>query len=88
MIFRSITAAALPLLLVTSLASASSASVNINEADAEALQALVGVGPATAAAIIQDRADNGPYESAEALTRVNGIGVVTLDTIREQITLE
>jgi len=88
MIFRSITAAALPLLLVTSLASASSASVNINEADAEGLQALVGVGPATAAAIIQDRADNGPYESAEALTRVNGIGVVTLDAIREQITLE
>ena len=88
MIFRSITAATLPLLLVTSLVGASSASVNINEADAEALQALVGVGPATAAAIIQDRADNGPYESAEALTRVNGIGVVTLDAIREQITLE
>jgi len=88
MIFRILTAAALPLLLVTSMASATEQSINVNEADSDALQALAGVGPATAAAIIQDRADNGPYESPEALTRVNGIGAATLDAIREQITFE
>ncbi len=49
--------------------------VNINTADAETLALeLTGVGPALAAAIIEDREMNGDFESPEALTRVSGIG--------------
>ena len=36
--------------------------------------AVSGVGPALAEAIIKDREQNGPFESAEALMRVKGIG--------------
>lgn len=49
--------------------------VNINTADAATLAAeLTGVGPALAAAIVADRQANGNFASAEALTRVKGIG--------------
>lgn len=48
--------------------------VNINTATAEELDTLPGVGPATAATIIQDREDCGPFTSIEDLMRVSGIG--------------
>jgi competence protein ComEA len=49
--------------------------VNINTADAATLAAeLTGVGPALAEAIVADRQANGSFASAEALTRVKGIG--------------
>jgi competence protein ComEA len=60
--------------------------VNINTADAETLDAeLVGVGPALAAAIVEDREDNGPYESADDLKRVRGIGESVVEKNRENI---
>jgi competence protein ComEA len=60
--------------------------VNINTADAETLDAeLVGVGPALAAAIVEDREDNGPYESADDLKRVRGIGESVVETTSENI---
>ncbi|HIS39887.1 MAG TPA: ComEA family DNA-binding protein [Candidatus Aphodovivens avistercoris] len=48
--------------------------VNINTATAEQLDALPGVGPATAEKIIADREANGPFASPEDLKRVSGIG--------------
>lgn len=48
--------------------------VNINTATAEELDALPGVGASTAAAIVEDRANNGPFASVEDLMRVSGIG--------------
>lgn len=49
--------------------------VNINTADAETLaNELAGVGPALARAIVDDREENGRFDSPEALTRVRGIG--------------
>lgn len=54
--------------------SAQTTLVNINTADATALDELPGVGPATAAAIIEDREANGPFVSPEDLMRVSGIG--------------
>lgn len=49
--------------------------VNINTADAATLAAeLTGVGPALAEAIVADRKANGNFATAEALTRVKGIG--------------
>lgn len=49
--------------------------VDVNAADADTLAAeLTGVGPSLAAEIVRDREQNGRYESADALTRVKGIG--------------
>ena len=53
---------------------AGTALVNINTADTAALETLPGVGPATAAAILDDRTKNGPFETVEDLMRVSGIG--------------
>ena len=48
--------------------------VNINRASAEELEALPGIGPATAQKIVADRESAGPFETPEDLTRVSGIG--------------
>ena len=74
--------------LVTGAAIASEGAINVNEASAERLQQINGVGPATARAIIEDREKNGPFERIGAMTRVSGIGEVTLDTMREAIAIE
>lgn len=58
----------------TSGADATAALVNINTASVEELQALPGVGPATAAAIVEERERNGPFASPEDIMRVSGIG--------------
>ncbi len=58
----------------TSDSSNSSGLININTATAEELDELPGVGPSTAAAIIQDREENGPFSSPEDIMRVSGIG--------------
>ena len=87
----------LPLLLLTMLLSltplaASQAlaqemsPIDINAADAALLAELPGIGPTKAAAIVEDREANGPYASAEDLTRVSGIGEVTVDGLADQIT--
>jgi competence protein ComEA len=63
--------------------------VNINTADEEALaESLTGIGPALAAEIVRDREENGPYESAEALMRVRGIGERVVENNREDILVE
>lgn len=48
--------------------------VNVNTAGADELDALPGIGPATAQAIIEDREANGPFATVEDLMRVSGIG--------------
>ena len=48
--------------------------VNINSAGADELDALPGVGPSTARAIVEDREANGPFAMPEDLMRVSGIG--------------
>ncbi|WP_416140519.1 ComEA family DNA-binding protein [Halomonas sp. HK25] len=61
------------------------APINVNTADAELLAELPGIGPAKAAAIIEDRNANGSYESAEDLTRVSGIGAGTVASLEDQV---
>lgn len=51
-----------------------SGKVNINTADAAALDALPGIGPATAEKIVADRQSNGLFSTIEDLKRVSGIG--------------
>ena len=60
--------------------------VNINTADAATLAAeLTGVGPALAEAIVADRKANGNFATAEALTRVKGIGERVVEMNRANI---
>jgi competence protein ComEA len=60
--------------------------VNINTADAETLaRELTGIGAALAAEIVRDREQNGPYESAESLVRVKGIGTRVIEMNRDFI---
>ena len=70
----------------TSKASPSSP-VNINTASAEQLQTLPGIGPSTAARIIADREQNGPFRTIEDLTRITGIKEGTMSKIRPYITV-
>jgi competence protein ComEA len=56
--------------------------VDLNTAGAEQLDALPGIGPATAAAIIADREAHGPFRSVDDLGRVRGIGDAKLEQLR------
>lgn len=61
--------------------------VNLNTADAEALDSLPGVGPATAAAILQHRAEVGAFTSVDQLLDVPGIGEAKLEALRDLVTV-
>ncbi|MDF1541666.1 MAG: ComEA family DNA-binding protein [Anaerosomatales bacterium] len=59
--------------------------VDINTATAGELEALPGVGPATAAKIIAEREANGPFAAPEDLMRVAGIGEKKFEALRDLI---
>lgn len=63
----------------------SSGLININTATAEELDSLPGIGPSTAAAIVEDRERNGPFASPEDLMRVSGIGEGKFSKLKDQI---
>lgn len=58
------------------------APVDLNSASAAQLDALPGIGPATALKIVGDREANGPFGSAEDLGRVSGIGPKKLEGLK------
>ncbi|MFT7474301.1 MAG: competence protein ComEA [Verrucomicrobiales bacterium] len=59
--------------------------IDLNRAEAVALQALPGIGPATAAAIIAHREEHGSFGSVDALVAVRGIGPATLEALRDHV---
>lgn len=59
--------------------------VNLNSATASELDALPGVGPATAKAIIDHRTKKGPFTKVEDLLNVAGIGPSKLAAMRDQV---
>lgn len=61
--------------------------VDLNTATVAELEALPGVGPATAAAIVDDRERNGPFPSVDDLERVPGIGPAKLAALRDLVTV-
>ncbi len=63
------------------------AAVNINSATKEMLEALDGVGPVKAQAIIDYRKKNGPFRTLEDIKKVDGIGEATFLKIRKDIAL-
>jgi competence protein ComEA len=63
------------------------AQVNVNTAAPEELETLPGIGEVLAAAIVAYREEHGPFTSVEHLLDVSGIGEVTLEEIRELVTV-
>jgi competence protein ComEA len=61
--------------------------VNINTASAKELEALPGVGPSTAKAIITYRTTVAPFSSLDDLLQVSGIGPAKLEAMRGFITV-
>ena len=60
--------------------------VNLNTAPRELLETLPGIGPVRAQAIIDDREQNGLFQSVEEVTRVPGIGSAIYNSIRPLVT--
>ena len=60
--------------------------VNINTADAATLAAMLdGIGESRAKAIVDYRAANGPFKSADDLIAVKGVGKAVVDRNRTKI---
>lgn len=67
--------------------SAGAGLVNLNTATAADLEALPGVGPVTAASIVEWRTGNGRFTSVDQLSEVRGIGPARLASLRELVTV-
>lgn len=61
--------------------------VNVNTATPAELEALPGIGPVLAEAIVAYREEHGPFASIDQLEDVSGIGPVTLEEIRDLVAL-
>ena len=61
--------------------------VNVNVASAEELETLPGIGEVLAATIVQYREEHGPFTSVDQLLDVSGIGEVTLEELRDLVTV-
>ena len=61
--------------------------LDINAATAAELEGLPGIGPVTAAAIVEHRERVGPFRSVDALEDVTGIGPVKLGRIEHLVTV-
>lgn len=63
--------------------------VNVNLADAETLaRELQGIGPSKAQAIVDYRSAQGAFATVDELLEVKGIGVATLERIRNRLVVE
>ncbi len=61
--------------------------ININTATVEELDTLPGIGPSIAQAIIDYRAQHGPFKQIEDINAVKGIGDALFAKIKDKITL-
>jgi competence protein ComEA len=79
----------IPLLLCILLAipAAAGEPIDINTADADMLSTLKGIGRKRAEAIVADREKNGPFQSIDDLTRVQGVGDKLVEANRSLISV-
>lgn len=63
------------------------AAVNINTATLEELDAVKGIGPGKAKAIIDYRSKNGPFKSLDDLKGVKGFGEKSLAKLKGELTV-
>lgn len=61
--------------------------LNLNTATLEQLNALDGIGPATAQSILDFREEHGGFGSVDELGQISGIGEKRLATLREAVTV-
>lgn len=61
--------------------------IDINTATLEQFMTLPGIGEVLAKRIIDYRTQNGAFQNIDELTYIEGIGITTLEQIREQITV-
>ena len=66
---------------------ASPAVLSLNSADQAGLETIPGIGPVTAAAILQHRDEIGGFTSLEQLLDVSGIGPATYESMRDFVSL-
>jgi competence protein ComEA len=59
--------------------------VDLNSATAVQLDALPGIGPSTAAAIVAYRDKHGPFKSIDGLLEIKGLGASKVDALRELV---
>ena len=64
------------------------AAVNLNTASKAELEAVNGVGPKTAEAIIAYREKNGPFKTVDDLKNVNGFGDKSVANMRSELTVD
>jgi competence protein ComEA len=62
--------------------------LNLNTASAQAFERLPGIGPVTAARIVVNREDQGPFTQVDSLQRVRGVGPKTLDKLRALVMVD
>ncbi len=62
--------------------------ININKASVEELIELKLIGPKHAESIVQFRKEHGPFEVAEDITKIKGIGPKTLEVNKGRIVVE
>ncbi|MBI4357349.1 MAG: ComEA family DNA-binding protein [Gammaproteobacteria bacterium] len=74
--------------LLSLIFSAAYAAVNINTADQKTLEALTGIGPSKAQAIVQYREKNGPFKTVQDLAKVKGIGDKFVNANLANLTVE
>ncbi|MFH1640224.1 MAG: ComEA family DNA-binding protein [Chloroflexota bacterium] len=61
--------------------------IDINRAEAWLLEVLPDIGETLAMRIVAYREQNGPFRNVRELTRVEGIGIATLDKIENLVTV-
>ena len=62
--------------------------VSLNRAGVVDLEALPGVGPKTAAAIVAYRQAHGPFHAVDDLVAVRGIGPATVARLRDRVSAD
>ena len=63
------------------------AAVNINTASVDELNAVKGIGPSKAKAIVEYRDKNGPFKTVDDLKEVKGFGDKSVDKLRGELSV-
>lgn len=75
------------LVLATLIAFPAFGAVNINTATQSELEAVKGVGPAKAKAIVQYREANGNFKQLDELDNVKGFGKASIDKLKGELSV-